>query len=309
MPVRGDTQLQADDVVTLLIDGNLSEDVTDLLPSPVLDADLLALVSQDSPKRVTGSVASAHSSASAAVRRDLRRTYQNAPPATAPTASTTFRSHGILSTFAGRVRWLAALATRCSDFGPVQCRSMRRLPGALAGLVLVLAACGVSPASQPQPGLTPGTEGAESAAVGSANSAGTPAPDGTAGTPGDVSDEQRFTFDDVAEFDDGLLIEIAGTVADKASKTDRGAEATDGQIVIASIRIENNTKKSYDARNALIGARYGEGQDAQIIVDKTDELKSGFTGKIKAKDEGIASCGFAVPWKELKKVTIVRRPE
>lgn len=185
---------------------------------------------------------------------------------------------------------------------------MRRLPGALAGLVLVLAACGVSPASQPQPGLTPGTEGAESAAVGSANAAGTPAPDGTAGTPGDVSHEQQFTFDDVAEFDDGLLIEIAGTVADKASKTDRGAEATDGQIVIASIRIENNTKKSYDARNALIGARYGEGQDAQIIVDKTDELKSGFTGKIKAKDEGIATVGFAVPWKELKKVTIVVDP-
>jgi len=30
LPVRGDTQLQADDVVTLLIDGDLSEDVTDL---------------------------------------------------------------------------------------------------------------------------------------------------------------------------------------------------------------------------------------------------------------------------------------
>src|SRR5207342_1787019 len=37
-----------------------------------------------------GSVASAHNSASASARRDLRRTYQNAPPATAPTASTTF---------------------------------------------------------------------------------------------------------------------------------------------------------------------------------------------------------------------------
>jgi hypothetical protein len=185
---------------------------------------------------------------------------------------------------------------------------MRRLPGALAGLVLVLAACGVSPASQPQPGLNLGTEGAESAAVGSANSPGTPAPDATATTPGEVSEEQQFTFDDIAEFDDGLRIEIAGTVADKASKTDRGAEATDGQIVIASIRIENNTTKSYDARSVLIGATYGNGQDAQIIVDKTDELQSGFTGKIKAKDEGIATVGFAIPWKELKKVAIVVDP-
>jgi hypothetical protein len=185
---------------------------------------------------------------------------------------------------------------------------MRRLPGALAGLVLVLAACGVSPASQPQPGLSPGTEGAESAAVRSANSPGAPAPDATATTPGEVSEEQQFTFDDIAEFDDGLRIEIAGTVADKASKTDRGAEATDGQIVIASIRIENNTTKSYDARSVLIGATYGNGQDAQIIVDKTDELQSGFTGKIKAKDEGIATVGFAIPWKELKKVAIVVDP-
>jgi hypothetical protein len=185
---------------------------------------------------------------------------------------------------------------------------MRRLPGALAGLVLVLAACGVSPASQPQPGLTTETGGAESAAVGSANSAGTPAPDGTTGTPSDVSKKQQFTFDDIAEFNDGLMIEIAGTVADKASKTDRGAEATDGQIVIASIRIENNTKKSYDAGSVLIGAQYGDGQDAQIIVDKTNELKSGFTGKIKAKDEGIATVGFAIPWNELKKVAIVVDP-
>jgi cell volume regulation protein A len=34
VPVRGDTQLQADDVVTLLIDGDLSEDVTDLFTHP-----------------------------------------------------------------------------------------------------------------------------------------------------------------------------------------------------------------------------------------------------------------------------------
>jgi len=123
-----------------------------------------------------------------------------------------------------------------------------------------------------------------------------------------VSKEQQFTLDDVAEFDDGLMIEVAGTVADKASKTDRGAEATNGQIVIASIRIENKSKKPYDAENVLIAAKYGEDKDAQIIIDKTDELQSGFTGKIKPKGEGIATVGFAVPWKELKKVTIIVDP-
>jgi len=65
---------------------------------------------------------------------------------------------------------------------------------------------------------------------------------------------QQFKLDDVAEFDDGLVIDIAGTVAEEAAKTDRGAEATNGETVIASIRIENNTKKPYDAEDVLIGA-------------------------------------------------------
>ena len=125
---------------------------------------------------------------------------------------------------------------------------MRRLPGALAGLLLVLAGCGVQSANQPQPGVSSGGNGSETAAVESgANASASQAPDATAATPGEVSEEQQFTLDDVAEFDDGLMIEIAGTVANRASKTDRGAEATNGQIVIASVRIENKTKKSYDA--------------------------------------------------------------
>jgi len=123
-----------------------------------------------------------------------------------------------------------------------------------------------------------------------------------------VPKAQQFKLDDAAEFDDGLSIEIAGTVADEATKTDRGAEATNGQIVIASVRIENKTKKSYDAKGVLIGATYGVGKDAQIIIDKTDELQSGFTHKIKPKDEGIATVGFAIPWKELKKVTFIVDP-
>ena len=186
---------------------------------------------------------------------------------------------------------------------------MRRLPGALAGLLLVLAGCGVQSANQLQPGVSSGGNGPETAAKESgANASASQAPDATAATPGDVSEEQQFTLDDVAEFDDGLMIEIAGTVADKASKTDRGAEATNGQIVIASIRIENKTQKPYDAESVLIGAKYGDSQDAQIIIDKTDELQSGFSGKIKPKDEGIATVGFGVPWKDLKKVTIIVDP-
>jgi Domain of unknown function (DUF4352) len=126
--------------------------------------------------------------------------------------------------------------------------------------------------------------------------------------PGEVSQEQQFSLDDIAEFDDGLLIEIAGAVADKAKKTDRGAEVTNGEIVIASVRIENKTKEPYDAESVLIGATYGNGKDAQIIVDETDELQSGFTGTIKPNNEDIATVGFAVPFTELKKVTFIVDP-
>jgi hypothetical protein len=179
---------------------------------------------------------------------------------------------------------------------------MRRVPGALIAVLLALAACGVPPASEPQSNVA--------ATSGSPEETGTttPSPGATSATPGEVPEEQQFSLNDVAEFDDGLLIEIAGTVADKATKTDRGGEATNGEIVIASVHIENKTEEPYDAEGVLIGAKYGNGKDAQIIIDKTDELQSGFSRKIKPEDEDIATVGFAVPFKELKKVTFIVDP-
>jgi hypothetical protein len=181
---------------------------------------------------------------------------------------------------------------------------MRRLPGALIAVLLVLAACGVPPASEPQPNVA-----ATSGSPDEARTTEGPSPGATNATPGEVPEEQQFSLNDIAEFDDGLLIEIAGrTVADKATKTDRGAEATNGEIVIASVRIENKTEEPYDAEGVLIGAKYGNGKDAQIIIDKTDELQSGFGRKIRPEDEAIATVGFAVPFNELKKVTFIVDP-
>jgi hypothetical protein len=184
---------------------------------------------------------------------------------------------------------------------------MRRLPGALIAGLLALAACGVLPANEPQPSVTSTSSNPEGMSSPASPSVG-PSSNATSATPAEVPDEQQFSLDDAAEFDDGLLIEIAGAVADKAAKTDRGAEGTNGEIVIASVRIENKTDKPYDAESVLIGAKYGDGKDAQIIIDKTDELQSGFTGTIKAGDEAIATVGFAVPFSELKKVTFIVDP-
>ena len=179
---------------------------------------------------------------------------------------------------------------------------MRRLPGALIAVLVVLAACGVLPTNQPSVTDTSGTTEVP------ASPGASPSPSPTGATPAEVPEAQQFSLEDVAEFDDGLLIEIAGSVADRAAKTDRGAEATNGEIVIASVRIENKTKEPYAAENVLIGARYGSDKDAQIIIDKTDELQSGFAGTIKPNDEAIATVGFAVPFSELKKVTFIVDP-
>jgi hypothetical protein len=180
---------------------------------------------------------------------------------------------------------------------------MRRLPGALIAVLVVQAACGVVPTSQSAPSVT--------ATSGPTEAPASPASPGTGpnsgATPAEVSEEQQFSLDDAAEFDDGLLIEIAA-VADKAARTDRGAEATNGEIVIASVRIENKTKEAYAAASVLIGAKYGNDNDEHIVIDKTDELQSGFTGTIKAGDEAIATVGFAVPFSELKRVTFIVDP-
>jgi hypothetical protein len=168
--------------------------------------------------------------------------------------------------------------------------------------------CGVLPANQRQPSVTPTGDSADAPAT-AASPGSNPSENPTSATPAEVPEVEQFSLDDVAEFDDGLLIEIAGdAVAHKATKTDRGAEATNGEIVIASVRIKNNTTEPYDAESVLIGAQYGNGKDAQIIIDKTDELSSGFTGAIKPKAEAIATVGFAVPFSELKKVTFIVNP-
>jgi hypothetical protein len=111
------------------------------------------------------------------------------------------------------------------------------------------------------------------------SSSGNPSSRTTGATPAEVPEEQQFSLEDAAEFDDGLLIEIAGAVADKAAKTDRGAEMTNGEIVITSVRIENKTKESYAAENVLICAKYGTGKDAQIIIDKTMSCRAGSSAR------------------------------
>src|SRR5690348_14879941 len=116
-----------------------------------------------------------------------------------------------------------------------------------AGALLTLTACG-TPVSTPNPrpsatsaSPAPTSSSSSSSATSTAPTPSTSTAPGRAPVP-DVSEDRRFTLDDVAEYDDGLLIEIAGAAADRARKNEKGADGTDGQIVIASVRIENGTE-------------------------------------------------------------------
>jgi hypothetical protein len=170
------------------------------------------------------------------------------------------------------------------------------------GLTLLLTGCSTG-GDEPPAGSTSRPSSALPTAQSSSQ---TPTPETE--TPRQVPSDQRFGFDETAQYDDGLQIEIAGTVADRAKKTDRGAEATHGQIVIASVRIENGTKQTFAAPDVLISAGYGNGTDAQIIIDPTNQLQSGFGAPVKPGDEAVATVGFAMPFGQLGKVTFVVDP-
>jgi hypothetical protein len=177
--------------------------------------------------------------------------------------------------------------------------------GLVLSLVLTVLGCSASSDGSPAAGGT-GEEGA--ATTSATPSVGASTPISSSEASGRVAPDQQFSFDETARYDDGLQIEIAGTVADKAKQTDRGAEATHGEIVIASVRMENGTAAAFPAADVGISASYGAGKDAQIIIDKTNQLQSGFSGSIKKGDEQIATIGFAVPFSELGKVIIVVDP-
>jgi hypothetical protein len=143
---------------------------------------------------------------------------------------------------------------------------------------------------------------------------GTPTPAVQAATPGAVrtppavAKDQQFAFDEIAEFPDGIEVEMAGTVASKAEDTIRGADATQGEMVTVSIRIGNNTEVPYDVRRFSVTATYGPGTPAPLVLDTVGELQTGFSGQVAPADETVAPFGFAVPFAQLGKVTYVVDP-
>lgn len=178
---------------------------------------------------------------------------------------------------------------------------IRRLMTALCCvLVLSLASCSSSTEGGEEPEATtsagaPATPGDGAETPGGGEESGDPSSGETDG----------FTFEDAATFDDGVSLEVAFTLADKAKETDTGAEGTNGEIVVVVLKLSNESEEEYDASDALVTATYGaEDKEAEIIVDETGELATGFAGVIATGEEQNAQLGFAIPAAESGDITI-----
>lgn len=168
-------------------------------------------------------------------------------------------------------------------------------------LCLVTGLGGCVQGDQPQPGDPTGrvlddpTEDAKTPDAGLPDSTPT----------NDQDADQKYTLDDTAEFDDGLVVGVSGTIATKASPTQTGAESTGGQIVIASVTIENQGPEVFDASLVTITATYGDHTVAPVVADSAGELQSAFDNDIEVGDEASVVVGFAIPFSAIKKVTVV----
>jgi hypothetical protein len=113
----------------------------------------------------------------------------------------------------------------------------------------------------------------------------------------------------VAEFEDGLSIEISGTpLARRAGEHEKGAESTNGELVVVAVRIDNQGTEPFAAEEALITLQYEGVDDAPLIVDSEGDLRAGFSEPIPAGSEATATLGFAVPYSAIDSIAITIAP-
>lgn len=127
----------------------------------------------------------------------------------------------------------------------------------------------------------------------------------TSQTPG----EDDFTFEDAAEFEDGLTIEISGApLARRAGDHEKGAESTNGELVVIAVLITNEGTEPFAAQDALITLQYQGVEDAPLIVDDTGDLRAGFGEPVPPDSDATATLGFAVPFSAIGSVAVTVDP-
>lgn len=162
--------------------------------------------------------------------------------------------------------------------------------GAVATVLLLLAGCGRPPADPTSaPGVTTGPSASPAPSGGPASM--------PPGDPASPDEDASFSFDDVASYQGGVEVEIAGAVARRATPGTTGAEATRGELVVFSVLLRNLSTADLDASTVLVTAAYGpDDREAPLVTDPTGALTGGFLGSLTPGAEDTADLGFAVPF-------------
>lgn len=164
---------------------------------------------------------------------------------------------------------------------------------------LALTGCGQAPSSQTAP--PPADHSADDSAD------PTPAPtepQDPAKAPSTPPEGVKFTFDQAARWDDGLTVEISTIKKAKANENQRGAEGTEGDIVIAEILVSNETKAEYDTSVLRVWGYYGF-VGAPKIIDSTRAVGDSFSGTIPPGGKAKAAMAWAIPADSMEEVTIM----
>lgn len=155
-------------------------------------------------------------------------------------------------------------------------------------LLMLLAGCGRPPAD-------PLPERSDGSSTGAA-----PSPTGSVAGSASPDEDASFSFDDIASYQGGVEVEIAGTVGRRATVGMTGAESTRGEMVVVSVVLRNLSSVDLDASTVLVTAAYGpDDKEAPLVTDPTGTLTGGFLGSLTPGAENTIDLGFAVPFTAL----------
>ena len=163
-------------------------------------------------------------------------------------------------------------------------------------LAVLSAGCGQIPAGVDSSVAPPSAANSSTGAASAENPSARP----------DSGDEDSsFSFDDIASYEGGLEVEIASAVGQQATTRMTGAETTDGQMVVVSVLVRNDSSAAVDATAVQVTATSGaDDTEAPLVVDLSGELTNAFLGPVTAGAEATAGYGFAIPFSALGRVTI-----
>lgn len=124
-----------------------------------------------------------------------------------------------------------------------------------------------------------------------------------------VPPSDSFTFDQAAQYDNDMLIQVNDVASGTATATMSGAEGTAGEIVTVTVELNNEGQASVPLSEWVVQGYYGDADvGAVLIYDEGGTVGDSFDGDIGPAQSVTANFAFAVPASELDRVSILVDP-